>query len=156
MALDGSLDPFAYGEDYSACSGSTTARVTGRSTRSSPGAPAICPADFARFARSSAAMAPRLGPALAYGHYDGTNAAAFGSWPLRNPPSDWRCDLRAPGADPVLLVGSVGDPSTPYPGAVALAATLDNARCSPSPPDLAPRTPRSSTTHASAPRSAAT
>ena len=29
---------------------------------------------------------------------------------------------------PGASVGSVGDPSTPYPGAVALAATLDNAR----------------------------
>ena len=75
-------------------------------------------------------MAQRLGPALAYGppSYDGANAAACSSWPLRNPPSDWRGDFRAQGADPVLVVGSVGDPSTPYSGAVALAATLDSAR----------------------------
>ena len=88
------------------------------------------PADFGRFARRSAALAPRLGPALAYGppSYDGANAAACSDWPVRNPPSDWRGDFRAQGADPVLVVGSVGDPSTPYPGAVALAATLDNAR----------------------------
>jgi pimeloyl-ACP methyl ester carboxylesterase len=88
------------------------------------------PTDFVRFARRSAALAPRLGPALAYGppSYDGANAAACSSWPVRNPPSDWRGDFRAQGADPVLVVGSVGDPSTPYPGAVALAATLDSAR----------------------------
>jgi pimeloyl-ACP methyl ester carboxylesterase len=88
------------------------------------------PSDYVRFARRSAAMAPRLGPALAYGppSYDGANAAACSAWPLRNPPSDWRGDFRAQGADPVLVVGSVGDPSTPYPGAVALAATLDDAR----------------------------
>jgi hypothetical protein len=90
----------------------------------------LAPGDFVRFAGRSAAMAPRLGPALAYGppSYDGANAAACSSWPLRNPPSDWRGDFRAQGADPVLVVGSVGDPSTPYPGAVALAATLDDAR----------------------------
>jgi pimeloyl-ACP methyl ester carboxylesterase len=88
------------------------------------------PADYVRFARRSAALAPRLGPALAYGppSYDGANAAACSSWPVRNPPSDWRGDFRAQGADPVLVVGSVGDPSTPYAGAVALAATFDNAR----------------------------
>jgi pimeloyl-ACP methyl ester carboxylesterase len=83
------------------------------------------PADFVRFARRSGALAPRLGPALAYGppSYDGANAAACSTWPVRNPPSDWRGDFRAQGSDPVLVVGSVGDPSTPYPGAVALAAT---------------------------------
>jgi pimeloyl-ACP methyl ester carboxylesterase len=88
------------------------------------------PADFVRFAHRSRALAPRLGPALAYGppSYDGANAAVCSSWPVRNPPSDWRGDFRAQGADPVLVVGSVGDPSTPYPGAVALAATLDHAR----------------------------
>ena len=90
----------------------------------------LVPADFVRFARRSGAMAERLGPALAYGppSYDGANAAACSSWPLKNPPSDWRGDFRAQGADPVLVVGSVGDPSTPYSGAVSLAATLDNAR----------------------------
>ena len=69
----------------------------------------------------------RLGPALAYGppSYDGANAAVCSDWPVHNPPSDWRGDFRAQGADPVLVVGSVGDPSTPYAGAVALAATLD-------------------------------
>jgi pimeloyl-ACP methyl ester carboxylesterase len=90
----------------------------------------LVPADFVRFARRSGALAGRLGPALAYGppSYDGANAAVCSSWPLKNPPSDWRGDFRAQGADPVLVVGSVGDPSTPYSGAVALAATLDNAR----------------------------
>ncbi len=90
----------------------------------------LVPAGFVRFARRSAAMAQRLGPALAYGppSYDGANAAVCSSWPLRNPPSDWRGDFRAQGSDPVLVVGSVGDPSTPYSGAVSLAATLDNAR----------------------------
>jgi pimeloyl-ACP methyl ester carboxylesterase len=85
---------------------------------------------FVRFARRSAAMARRLGPALAYGppSYDGANAAACSVWPLKNPPSDWRGDFRAQGSDPVLVVGSVGDPSTPYSGAVSLAATLDHAR----------------------------
>jgi hypothetical protein len=75
-------------------------------------------------------MAARLGPALAYGppSYDGANAAVCSDWPVPNPPSDWRGDFRAQGADTVLVVGSVGDPSTPYPGAVALAATFDDAR----------------------------
>lgn len=90
----------------------------------------LVPADFVRFSRRSGAMAPRLGPALAYGppSYDGANAAICSDWPVKNPPSDWRGDFRAQGADTVLVVGSVGDPSTPYPGAVALAATLDDAR----------------------------
>jgi len=90
----------------------------------------LVPADFVRFARRSAAMAARLGPALAYGppSYDGANAAVCSDWPVPNPPSDWRGDFRAQGADTVLVVGSVGDPSTPYPGAVALAATFDDAR----------------------------
>ena len=90
----------------------------------------LVPADFIRFARRSAAMAPRLGPALAYGppSYDGANAAVCSDWPVHNPPSDWRGDFRAQGADTVLVVGSFGDPSTPYAGAVALAATLDDAR----------------------------
>jgi len=90
----------------------------------------LVPADYVRFARRSGAMAQRLGPALAYGppSYDGANAAACSAWPVTDPPSDWRGDFRAQGADPVLVVGSVGDPSTPYSGAVALAATLDDAR----------------------------
>ena len=75
-------------------------------------------------------MAPRLGPALVLGPpiYDGANGATCSKWPASDPPSDWRGDFHAQGAAPVLVVGSQGDPSTPYPGAVALAGLLDSGR----------------------------
>ena len=58
----------------------------------------LVPADFVRFARRSAAMAQRLGPALAYGppSYDGANAAACSSWPRAQPAE--RLARRLPGA----------------------------------------------------------
>jgi pimeloyl-ACP methyl ester carboxylesterase len=87
-------------------------------------------ADFRRYALSSARIAPRLGPGLVLGPpiYDGANGATCSTWPSADPPSDWDGDYHAQGAAPVLVVGSQGDPSTPYPGAVALAKQLDSGR----------------------------
>jgi pimeloyl-ACP methyl ester carboxylesterase len=90
----------------------------------------VTPAEFKQYALSSARVAPRLGPALILGPpiYDGANGATCSRWPASDPPSDWRGDFHAQGAAPVLVVGSQGDPSTPYPGAVALAGLLDSGR----------------------------
>jgi pimeloyl-ACP methyl ester carboxylesterase len=90
----------------------------------------VTKADFQQYASKIARVAPRLGPALVLGPpiYDGANGAACSRWPASDPPSDWRGDFHAQGAAPVLVVGSQGDPSTPYPGAVALARQLDSGR----------------------------
>lgn len=90
----------------------------------------VTPADFRRYAQRSVRVAPRLGPGLVLGPpiYDGANGATCSKWPAADPPSDWRGDFHAQGAAPVLVVGSQGDPSTPYPGAVALARILDSGR----------------------------
>jgi pimeloyl-ACP methyl ester carboxylesterase len=90
----------------------------------------VTPAEFKRYALHSDRIAPRLGPALILGPpiYDGANGATCSRWPASAPPSDWRGDFHAQGAAPVLVVGSQGDPSTPYPGAVALAGLLDSGR----------------------------
>jgi pimeloyl-ACP methyl ester carboxylesterase len=87
-------------------------------------------ADFRRYALRVERVAPRLGPGLVLGPpiYDGANGATCSAWPSADPPSDWRGDYHAQGAAPVLVVGSQGDPSTPYPGAVALARLLDSGR----------------------------
>ena len=90
----------------------------------------VTPAEFREYALRSSRVAPRLGPALVLGPpiYDGANGATCSKWPVSDPPSDWRGDFHAQGAAPVLVVGSQGDPSTPYPGAVALAGLLDSGR----------------------------
>ena len=90
----------------------------------------IDPTTFASFAQRSRDLAPSFGPALVSGppSYDGANLGTCANWPVQHPVSDWQGDFRAQGSDPVLVVGSVGDPSTPYAGAVALTATLDHAR----------------------------
>ena len=90
----------------------------------------VTPDEFEKYAMRSNRIAPRLGPALILGPpiYDGANGATCSKWPASDPPSDWRGDFHAQGAAPVLVVGSQGDPSTPYPGAVALAGLLDSGR----------------------------
>lgn len=116
------------------------------------------PADFVRFARRSAALAPRLGPALAYGppSYDGANAAACSVWPVRNPPSDWRGDFRARVPTPCWWWdrSATRRRRTPVPSRWPPPSTTRG--CSPSQAVPAPHTPRSSTTPASVPRSPTT
>jgi pimeloyl-ACP methyl ester carboxylesterase len=90
----------------------------------------VTEAEFTKFALRVGRLAPRLGPALVLGPpvYDGANGATCTEWPNPDPPSDWRGDFHAQGAAPILVVGSQGDPSTAYPGAVALSKDLDSAR----------------------------
>jgi len=72
-------------------------------------------------ARAAAAgmLAPDFGPLFAWG---GLTCAV---WPI--PASAMRIPaaVRAPGAPPILVVGTTGDPATPYAWAQALAAQLD-------------------------------
>ncbi len=64
------------------------------------------------------AAAPIFGRWMSYG---GTLCA---EWPF---PSDKeRREIRAPGSPDILVVGTTGDPATPYPWAVALAEQLEN------------------------------
>ncbi len=90
----------------------------------------IDPATFTAFAQRARDLAPTFGPALVSGppSYDGANLGTCANWPLTSAVSDWQGDFKAQGSAPILVVGSVGDPSTPYPGAVALTATLDSGR----------------------------
>ena len=48
-----------------------------------------------------------------------------GQWPVE-PPSSKPADLDGAGADPILVIGSHGDPITPHRHAVALANQLDS------------------------------
>ncbi len=94
----------------------------------STGSP-ITPQDFLDSSDIALDLAPTFGPALVSGppSYDGANGAACAQWGTQDESSDWEGDFRAEGAAPVLVVGATQDPSTPYSGAVTLAATLDDA-----------------------------
>ncbi|MGW8064999.1 alpha/beta hydrolase [Streptomyces ziwulingensis] len=59
---------------------------------------------------------PLFGPALAW------STLACAGWPV--PGEAERPDVSAPGAAPVLLIGSTGDPATPYQGAARMAERL--------------------------------
>lgn len=76
-----------------------------------------------------ARLGPRLGPAFAYGPpgYDHSHAAACTRWPVPRA-SRHAGPFRASGSAPILVVGTTGDPDTPYPDALALSRTLENAR----------------------------
>ncbi len=78
-----------------------------------------------------AALGKRLGPVFAYGPpaYDHSHATACVQWPAfasDHAPSRYRGDWSARGAAPILVVGTTGDPDTPYPDAVTLSRTLDS------------------------------
>ncbi|WP_436789507.1 alpha/beta fold hydrolase [Yinghuangia sp. YIM S10712] len=79
--------------------------------------------------RRAATLAPLLGPALAYGPptYDHNHAPACTRWPAERV-SRHAGPFRAEGSAPLLVLGTTGDPDTPYQDAVTLAETLDNAR----------------------------
>jgi pimeloyl-ACP methyl ester carboxylesterase len=47
-------------------------------------------------------------------------------WGWPHPEVEIEFDIHAPGAAPILVIGTTGDPATPYEEAVALAATLDS------------------------------
>ncbi len=67
-----------------------------------------------------AAAAPVLGPFLT------SDVQACEGWPV--PPVRDPAALRARGAAPILVVGTTGDPATPYAWAGALADELDTGR----------------------------
>jgi pimeloyl-ACP methyl ester carboxylesterase len=73
------------------------------------------------------ASAPRTGPVAAYGPpgYDHSHANACQQWPAERA-SRYAGPWNAHGSAPILVVGTTGDPDTPYQDAVTLAATLEN------------------------------
>ena len=78
----------------------------------------LVPADFVRFARRSAAMAARLGPALAYGppSYDGANAAVCSDWPVRTRPATGAATSGRKAPTPCSWWGRSATPPRPTPG----------------------------------------
>jgi hypothetical protein len=73
------------------------------------------------------ASSPRTGPVAAYGPpgYDHSHANACQQWPAKRA-SRYAGPWNAHGSEPILVVGTTGDPDTPYQDAVTLAATLEN------------------------------
>jgi len=69
-------------------------------------------------AEQLAAIAPIFGPELAYG---GTSCAA---WPF--PSTRQPAPITAAGSAPIVVVGTTGDPATPYAWAQGLADQLEN------------------------------
>lgn len=63
-------------------------------------------------------VAPTFGP------YQGYGDLACANWP--EPNTTARGELRAAGAAPILVVGTTGDPATPYRWAVSLAEQLES------------------------------
>jgi pimeloyl-ACP methyl ester carboxylesterase len=78
---------------------------------------------------TSTRRAPLLGPSIGYGPptYDHNHAPACSQWPGART-SRHHGTYRATGSAPILVIGTTGDPDTPYRDAVALTRRLDNAR----------------------------
>jgi pimeloyl-ACP methyl ester carboxylesterase len=74
-------------------------------------------ASYGALADSIAASAPVFGPLLAWGE------AGCAVWPV--PPTRTVGPVAAPGAPPILVVGTTNDPATPYAWAVSVAKELD-------------------------------
>jgi pimeloyl-ACP methyl ester carboxylesterase len=66
------------------------------------------------------AVAPTIGPWFTY------QAAMCAQWPV--PPTPHLASYAARGAPPILLVGTTGDPATPYAWAKQVASMLSSAR----------------------------
>nr|WP_007510370.1 alpha/beta hydrolase [Pseudofrankia saprophytica] len=77
-------------------------------------------AAYQRFADRLRREAPRLGPTMAYGEM------ACARWPVHSA-SRYTGPFRAQGAPPILLVGTIGDPATPYSEARSLASQMASA-----------------------------
>ncbi|WP_405895002.1 alpha/beta hydrolase [Streptomyces sp. NBC_00104] len=77
---------------------------------------------------ANAKAAPLLGPAMAFGPptYDHQHATACVQWPAEKV-SRYDGSFRARGSAPILVLGTTGDPDTPYRDAIALSRQLDNA-----------------------------
>jgi len=65
-----------------------------------------------------AAAAPVIGPYFGYGDL------GCGNWPYQSERE--RTQITADGAAPIMVVGTTGDPATPYQWAVALAEQLES------------------------------
>lgn len=79
------------------------------------------PADPAELEAESEALVAADAPTLAP-YWSGVDLCA--SWPY--PPTGTRGEIHAEGAPPILLVGTTGDPATPYEWAAALAEQLSS------------------------------
>ncbi len=75
-------------------------------------------ADYDALAARLSRTAPHFGPLTAYNDL----ACAFWAVPAERDPAP----LRAKGAPPIVVVGSTGDPATPYAWSKALAKQLDS------------------------------
>ncbi|MFD3875238.1 alpha/beta hydrolase [Streptomyces sp. NPDC058623] len=78
---------------------------------------------------AEAASAPLLGPPVGLGPptYDHNHTPACAQWQAERP-SRYAGSYRAAGSAPILVLGTTGDPDTPYQDSVALSRTLDNGR----------------------------
>ena len=74
-------------------------------------------ASYGALADTLEASAPVFGPLLAWGE------AGCAVWPA--PPTRTVGPVAAPGAPPILVVGTTNDPATPYAWAVSVAKELD-------------------------------
>ena len=75
-------------------------------------------ASYSVLADTLQASAPVFGPLLAWGE------AGCAVWPAR--PTRTVAPVAAPGAPPILVVGTTDDPATPYAWAVSVAKELDH------------------------------
>lgn len=79
------------------------------------------PLDVERM-RQQAAELEQLAPTI--GVFQGYSDVGCASWPV--PAADQRGPVTAAGADPILVIGTTGDPATPYKWAEALADQLQS------------------------------
>jgi hypothetical protein len=77
------------------------------------------PAAYSAMATRFTAVAPRVGRLLAF------NDVECAYWPA--PPARVPAPVVAPGVPPILLVGSTGDPATPFAWSQAVAKQLSSA-----------------------------
>ncbi|MGW3321372.1 alpha/beta hydrolase [Streptomyces virginiae] len=84
---------------------------------------------LAALVTAETASAPLLGPPIGLGPptYDHNHAPTCTQWPAQRP-SRFEGSYRAAGSAPILVLGTTGDPDTPYQDAVTLAGTLDGGR----------------------------
>jgi pimeloyl-ACP methyl ester carboxylesterase len=83
------------------------------------GRPPADPAAAEAHAAALAEASPTMGEFWAYSE----QLCAVWPYPQKGAPHG----ASAPGADPILIIGTTGDPATPYQGAVALAQQLESA-----------------------------
>ena len=96
--------------------GSIEDAFTGISCADGPGVGTV--ADVADIEQAAAAVAPRTGPAIV------NNSIACALWPVPGPPA---APVSAPGAPPIVVIGTRHDPATPFTWAQSLAKQLGSA-----------------------------